>query len=524
MRPLLPLALLPLSLAFQFPFKLPSIFKATITHSAALDSVDTDATPRIAIIGAGAAGTSAAFWLSKAKERFGLDFQVHVYEQSPHVGGRSMVVYPYDNTSLPPLELGASIFTRSNKNLWRATDEFNLTRQSFGDESYEMAIWDGEAMLLTVGNSWWDTIKLLWRYRFSPQKTRSLVDNTVKTFLTLYEQDPPRWDNISSLSDSFGWTSLVENTAADYLASQGVSDIFSQEIAEAATRVNYAQNIDEIHALEGIVSMATSDAASVQGGNYKIFEEFIKRSDAKLLLNATVTSISPKSDSSYHWTVRSAHGSADYQAIVLAAPFHSTGILLPNSISSQIPPQPYVSLHVTLLTTTSPTPDPTYFALPSNANTSRMILTTYEGARKGGKAPEFNSLSYLGLVREGEWAVKIFSKEPVTDDWLQNLFHGNVGWVYRKQWHAYPLLPPVTAFPPTRLDRGLFYVNAFEPFISTMETETIASRNVVDLLLNEEFQTSICGARISAAADNVTTLGPEMLSNRQQDFTYGWDC
>jgi prenylcysteine oxidase/farnesylcysteine lyase len=62
----------------------------------------------------------------------------------------STVVYPYNDTKLPPLELGASIFVKSNKNLWRASNEFNLTRYNFGDEDGGLGIWDGEKFLLTV--------------------------------------------------------------------------------------------------------------------------------------------------------------------------------------------------------------------------------------------------------------------------------------------------------------------------------------------------------------------------------------
>lgn len=65
------------------------------------------------------------------------------------------------------------------------------------------------------------------------------------------------------------------------------------------------------------------------------------------------------------------------------------------------------------------------------------MLTTYEGVRKGGKEPEFNSLSYLGLVREDEWTVKIFSQQRISDEWLQNVFNGQVGWVYRKEVYFY---------------------------------------------------------------------------------------
>jgi len=49
-----------------------------------------------------------------------------------------------------------------------------------------------------------------------------------------------------------------------------------------------------------------------------------------------------------------------------------------------------------------------------------------------------------------------------------------------------------------------------------METETIASRNVVDLLLHEEFGTGICGAQLSGT-ENMT----QAVSS---DFLLGWDC
>ena len=62
----------------------------------------------------------------------------------------STVVYPYDNSSLPELELGASIFVEANQNLWRASEEFNLSRRDFADEDYETGIWDGQNIIFSV--------------------------------------------------------------------------------------------------------------------------------------------------------------------------------------------------------------------------------------------------------------------------------------------------------------------------------------------------------------------------------------
>lgn len=191
-------ALATLSTAFQFPSWVPFVNSVDPQSVLNLPQVATD---RIAIVGAGAAGSSAAFWIAKAKERYGLDVEVDIYEKSGLVGGSkylcqalqdleltvslgSTVVHPHDDSSLQPMELGASIFVRANKNLWRATDEFNLTRVDFEDadvQDDETGIWDGEEFVLRVGagkgwvGSWWNTLKVVWRYGFrAPTKTQAM--------------------------------------------------------------------------------------------------------------------------------------------------------------------------------------------------------------------------------------------------------------------------------------------------------------------------------------------------------------
>ncbi|KAH7930566.1 FAD/NAD(P)-binding domain-containing protein [Leucogyrophana mollusca] len=519
--------------AFQLPFKVP-FFKS----KTAIVSESAQGTPRIAIIGAGAGGSSAAFWISKAKERFGIHVEVDVYERAAYVGGRSITVYPYNDTSLSPVELGASIFVDANKNLMRASREFNLSLSKFEDDDSDTGIWDGEHFVLIMNSgsyvkSWWSTIKVLWRYGYSsPSKTKALVQNMINRFVGLYATESPRWDDLADLATKFDWMSMVNQSTAEYLESNGVSPRFSRELVEAATRVNYGQNIDEIHALEGACSMAASGASGVSTGNYHIFEHFLEKSGAKVHLNTNVKEIKHKADSSL-WTLHTDAGSDTYTGVIIAAPFHQSGIKLPSDLSSLIPPQPYVHLHVTLLSTRNEHPNPEYFGLPANTIVPKTILTTYEGARAGGLEPEFNSLTYHGLTRETtnstddgvttarqpEWVVKIFSKERVSDEWLKTVF-GHVGWVFRKEWDAYPKLPPTNEFPPVKLDQGLYYVNAFEPFISTMETETISSRNVVDLLLHEEFGSGICGSLLSG-----TNSSEERGTNATpDDFVLGWDC
>ncbi|KAK0506014.1 Prenylcysteine lyase-domain-containing protein [Armillaria luteobubalina] len=494
--------LLGLLIAPALPFKVPFL----------KNKLDDDVTtpPRIAIIGAGAAGSSAAFWISKAKERFGLDLEVDVYERSSYIGGRALSSISY---CYSPVELGGSIF--------RASDEFNLTRTLFADDDARMGVWDGEQLLVSVGGSWWDTLKLIWKYGvLSPKRTEHVVEQMVKQFLKFYTAESPRWDNMTDLASSLDWTELVSRSTADFFESQHVGKNYVREIIEASTRVNYGQNVDAIHALEGAVSMAAGDAAGIQGGNYQIFEAFLRASNASVYLDTN-----PYASASQSWTVESDQGSKTYKAVLLAAPFHSTGMTLSPFLTSQVPEQPYVRLHVTLLSTTSPSIDPEYLNLPPTATPPSMLLTTYDGARNGGKEPEFNSISYHGKISDDEWVVKVFSQERKSDEWLRKVFRGQIGWVHRKEWDAYPVLPPTTSFPPVKLDVGFYYINAFEPFISTMETETIASRNVVDLMLNEEFSSSICGPRISASSERQLSLGEYYFPSRYPDnFVLGWDC
>lgn len=138
-----------------------------------------------------------------------------------------------------------------------------------------------------------------------------------------------------------------------------------------------------------------------------------------------------------------------YTAVIIAAPFHSTSIDLSlTSAAPVIPPQPYVHLHVTLLSTPAAHPRTRFFKLKENDKVPTTVLTSWESVRQGGDAavaPQFNSLTYAGKIlrRDGtpantsddggeEWNVKIFSKQRIEDSLLRRAF-GKFGWVYRKE-------------------------------------------------------------------------------------------
>lgn len=73
--------------AFSLPFSVPFLAANHPSNVSPQPGSSHDPSKAVAIIGAGAGGSSAAFFISKAKERYGTDIDVHVYEKSVYVGG-----------------------------------------------------------------------------------------------------------------------------------------------------------------------------------------------------------------------------------------------------------------------------------------------------------------------------------------------------------------------------------------------------------------------------------------------------
>lgn len=287
----------------------------------------------------------------------------------------------------------------------------------------------------------WENIKMLWRYGYrSPATTKALVQQMINSYLSLYSS-VTQWDSVEDVSSALNFTDFTSQDAVTYLTSQGVGEAFAYEIVEAATRVNYGQDLDKINALGSMVSMAANGAKGIKKGNYHVFKQFLKRSKANIHLNTRVSGL--KYTPQGRWSLRtvSLAGSEQeevtlpetYDSVILAAPYHTLTMDMPQSVAT-VEPAEYVHLHVTLLATTSPSANPAYFGLGPDETIPSMVLTTAQGIRAGAPAPEFNSMSSHGRSVEGrnEWIVKIFSKQRIEDEWIANVF-SNVGWVHRKE-------------------------------------------------------------------------------------------
>jgi len=93
-------------------------------------------------------------------------------------------------------------------------------------------------------------------------------------------------------------------------------------LLHADGQVNYAQNLNEIQALESLVCLSTSGARAVKEGNWRIFSEMITASGGKLHLNTPVLRITEgKRDGKAVWEVTTRNHTESFDAIVLASPY-----------------------------------------------------------------------------------------------------------------------------------------------------------------------------------------------------------
>lgn len=99
----------------------------------------------------------------------------------------------------------------------------------------------------------------------------------------------------------------------------------------------------------------------------------------------------------------------------------------------------------------------------------------------------FQFISWSGETYpgSGEWVVKIFSKSFLNDRILRSIVDETPGWVLRKEWDAYPVLQPLSHYPPVEPVKGVQYLAALEPWVSSMETQTLSAREAVARVVNE---------------------------------------
>ena len=252
---------------------------------------------------------------------------------------------------------------------------------------------------------------------------KGIVDRFVKLYDPAFLHQPSEanktgsgfpWSSIEGLARAMDLSGLAAQSSGDWFYGQGVSKLFIEEMIEAATLVNYGQEIYSIHGVGGGVSLAASGAVGIKGGNSLIFEELIGKCESlklRLGIHGEVTGLarfktvdaaieagklteeeakargysaqdSSGLDYTTKWWLGTKSGFGDlYDAVFIATPWRSSGIVLLNTHAT-IPAYDFVHLHVTIVVTSAKHPNPAYFGRGKGDDIPTSILTSHVSLRK----------------------------------------------------------------------------------------------------------------------------------------------
>ncbi|KAI8895732.1 Prenylcysteine lyase-domain-containing protein [Globomyces pollinis-pini] len=467
--------------------------------------VDNEVIPRVGIIGSGAAGSSVAYFLKKQYP----NVNIEIFERSNRIGGRAYAI-PLNLTTCSPqcenkfinVEMGGSIFAKSNQHMMNSIIEFKLelNQPEQMDQESQFGIWNGTLWNFYEKQSrlgkWFNSLKLLWKYGFlnGPIQAGKISKEIATKFNQIYSflDDRLTWTNSNDMINHLGLEDQVTQTCKHYMLSKGINEQFIDDMLGGITRNIYLTDVDMIHSFGCQIGMFASvdEVYSVVGGNHKVFENMLK--DSTISLDTTVISIT-KQHSSYLVEVESdgSKKSIEFDHVVLAAPLTDSKIEFVGFDSSQFPIHPvtYVKLYGNSFHTLIPVTlvygqlDPTYFALSKVSEIPMNILTP-----KG--ASPFNCMAIKAKLNATHTLVKFFSTAPLTDSDLDSIHVSRIQ-TWTHSWDlpgSYPLLTPlpVNEWELSNYLDGLWYANSFERWVSTMETETIAGRNIA-IRLAESF-------------------------------------
>lgn len=434
--------------------------------------------PAVAIVGAGSAGTAAAWRLHTLLRG---DVDLTVFERGPHVGGRAWDV-PFAGTRV---EVGGTVLHSTGRHTMAMMELTGSTPAASGlsidgkDETY--AFWTSEGLPIVTRTSLAPLALAIVRH-VGPSSALKVTGSA--------RQLAERWSRVYSLQEAGeAYTTpeellealdLVHETTVsirDHLLAQGVSELMVADVVEPIVHNMYNQGA-EICALAGEVGLAGAGLAgghlfAVEGGNWTLFDKTLKKIGADVRLRTAVTSVAGRTaGGSPSFRLSTTAGEAgDFDAVVVAAPFALSGLrLCLDDLPLTYPVHRYQEVHTTLVAGEL---SGEFFGLKQG----RRLPSTVFVADSAG-AP-FSSVGVTGFSPVHQSRIyKVFSADqPVEPAVLRKLFP-RIHEVYRFVWPgAYPRLTPRIAHLPFVLQPGLFYACAFETAAAALEVEAVGGVN-----------------------------------------------
>ena len=469
--------------------------------------------PRIAIIGAGIAGASTAHHLHQLARRT-QPLNITVFETENRVGGRIKSVGVHDEP-WQVVEAGAVDFSEDDWCISEAMREVGLKSRKTRINHLRTGIWDGEDFLVEyqdeeeAKDSWWRSLKWLWRYGWSAHRFEELAKATEGKYRPLFEHyfRAPQNEVLQAGLKSAFWS------ARGLVNSKSLQTNYVDEVIRPKTRHQHARDVDEANGLSAQLALDRTPHKAIVGGNQRLPHRMLKISEANVQLDTRISGIFTGEHG--QWTLEIAAGNASSSAVstsnyeqfdivVITAPFAFKSLSIDSPTFSQKSHatrfETYVERHTTLFSTTSRL-SPDLFnhtgCLPEN------ILTA---PKLGLEDNVFFSITVAELVQpadagdeelEEEYVYRISSKHHISDTVIALLVgyqpfraeekvvleDGGVTWIHREKWNqAYPAYNDQCKLKDIEIAPDLYYTAIGDEVVSSMEMGCRMGKNQAENL------------------------------------------
>lgn len=441
---------------------------------------------KIAIIGAGIGGTSAAYYL---RQKFGKDVKIDLFERE-EVGGRlaTMMVQGQE------YEAGGSVIHPLNLHMKRFVKDLGLSAvQASGGL---LGIYNGETLVFEESN-WFiiNVIKLVWRYGFQFLRMHMWVEDVLDKFMRIYryQSHDYAFSSVEKLLHALGgddFLGMLNRTLLETLQKAGFSEKFLNEMIAPVMRVNYGQSTD-INAFVGAVSLSCSDSGlwAVEGGNKLVCSGLLQASKSNLI-SGSVMYIEEKTKTKYTgnptkmyevvYQIGTETRSDFYDIVLVATPLNRKMSNI-TFLNFDPPIEEFHQYYQHIVTTLVKGELNTsiFSSRPIDKFGLNTVLTTDNSDLF------INSIGIVPSVREkedpepstdGTYVWKIFSQETLTKAQILKLFL-SYDYAVKKPWLAYPHYKPPEKCPSIILHDRLYYLNGIECAASAMEMSAIAAHN-----------------------------------------------
>jgi len=434
---------------------------------------------KVAIVGAGIGGASTGYFLSQLLP----EVDITVFEKG-RIGGR-LATEEVDGRKY---ETGGSIIHGANRYMVQFLDICNLKKKNTPEETPFTLHRDDKIVFQEWGYSLVDKVRMVFRYGiWSLLKLDNFVSNLLNNFGNIYSKldDGEAYSTVSELLDGMSPVSrkgkqsqemmdLTKISLKDKLESLDISSLLIEELVTVATRVNYGQMPDKLHAFVGAVGLAgvDGDLWAVEGGNERVVHCALEKSKARIVKGGVQEVV--KTNELYeikYTTDNEVLATERYEMVIIASALTSDKSSISVLPSKQEFPGSYHTTVATivrgnLILNENITTTTNFFLSPTNhlVSVAQLSPVDFNPSKDTNLSPVF----------------KVFSKRPLTDSELSTMF-SSIESVNVTNWLAYPSYTVKDDLSSFELLPGLFYTSRIEWAASAMEMSVLAAKNVANL-------------------------------------------